>query len=61
MSPLRVLARGYAIATTDDGRAVRRSEDLRVGDAIHVRLASGHIDAEVTGIAPADPAGSQHE
>jgi exodeoxyribonuclease VII large subunit len=61
MSPLRVLGRGYAIATTDGGRAVRSSEDVRVGDAIHVRVASGRIDVEVTGITPGDPASSRHE
>ena len=31
LSPLKVLARGYAIATRDDGRAVRSATDVGVG------------------------------
>jgi exodeoxyribonuclease VII large subunit len=50
LSPLKVLARGYAIATRDDGRAVRASVDVRVGDALHVRVQSARIDANVTSV-----------
>ncbi|MBX3198513.1 MAG: exodeoxyribonuclease VII large subunit [Labilithrix sp.] len=49
MSPLKVLARGYAIVTRSaDGRAVRDAAEVAVGDALHVRVASGAFDAEVT-------------
>jgi exodeoxyribonuclease VII large subunit len=47
LSPLRVLARGYAIATRDDGRAVRTSEDVAAGDTIHVRVRDARIEANV--------------
>jgi exodeoxyribonuclease VII large subunit len=49
MSPLKVLGRGYAIATTDDGRAVRSAIDVQPGQAIHLRVHDGRIDAVVTG------------
>ncbi|HXX69046.1 MAG TPA: exodeoxyribonuclease VII large subunit, partial [Polyangiaceae bacterium] len=47
LSPLKVLARGYAIATNDDGRAVRGADDVRAGDALHVRVREARIDAHV--------------
>jgi exodeoxyribonuclease VII large subunit len=50
MSPLKVLARGYAIATRADGRAVRAATDVRVGDPIALRVRSAHIDAKVTSV-----------
>ena len=52
MSPLKVLARGYAIATTSAGRAVRRAEDVGVGDPIDVRVAHGRLAACVTAVFP---------
>jgi exodeoxyribonuclease VII large subunit len=54
LSPLKVLARGYSIATRDDGRAVRASDDIRVGEAVHVRVHRARIDASVTRIEPLD-------
>jgi exodeoxyribonuclease VII large subunit len=48
MSPLKVLARGYAIATTEDGRAVRDAGEVNVGDALELRVARGRIGATVT-------------
>lgn len=48
MSPLKVLARGYAIVTRPDGRAVRDSREVARGDAVHVRVAEGAFEAEVT-------------
>lgn len=47
LSPLSVLSRGYAIATRADGRAVRTSADVRVGDDISVRVHEGTIAATV--------------
>jgi exodeoxyribonuclease VII large subunit len=47
MSPLSVLARGYAIATTDEGRAVRDPRDVAVGKKITVRVHRGSISAVV--------------
>ncbi len=48
MSPLKVLARGYAIATTEDGRAVRDASDVSVGERLELRVARGRIAATVT-------------
>ncbi len=47
LSPLKVLARGYAIATRDDGRAVRVAADVRTGDALHVRVRDARVEATV--------------
>ena len=54
MSPLSVLARGYAIATKD-GRAVRSAGELAAGDRVRVRLQEGAIVAEVVAIEPGGP------
>lgn len=60
LSPLAVLGRGYAIATRSDGRAIRGASDVRVGDAIEVRLHQGSLEASVTALEGAEgepPAG----
>jgi exodeoxyribonuclease VII large subunit len=46
LSPLAVLARGYAIATVA-GRVLRDASEVRPGDRVAVRLASGSIAARV--------------
>lgn len=46
LSPLRVLDRGYAIATKA-GRAVTQASSLQVGDRVQVRLAAGRFEADV--------------
>jgi exodeoxyribonuclease VII large subunit len=48
LSPLAVLSRGYAIATREDGRAVRSAKDVAVGDPIVVRVGKGRLGARVT-------------
>jgi exodeoxyribonuclease VII large subunit len=47
MSPLKVLGRGYAIATREDGRAIRDASEVAPGDAIRIRVAQGEVSAEV--------------
>ena len=47
MSPLKVLGRGYAIATTEDGRAVREPDDVTPGQTIQVRVYHARIEATV--------------
>jgi exodeoxyribonuclease VII large subunit len=49
MSPLKVLGRGYAIATRADGRAIREASEVVPGDQIQVRVAQGVLTAEVRG------------
>ena len=47
---MRVLARGYAVAFTIDGRVVRDGASVQVGDEIAVRLERGTLDCRVQGI-----------
>lgn len=47
MSPLAVLSRGYAIATTPDGHVLMRASETQAGDPIHVRLHEGTVTAVV--------------
>jgi exodeoxyribonuclease VII large subunit len=54
LSPLRVLGRGYAIATRDDGRAVRSASDVRAGDPLHVRVRDARVEARVLRVEPID-------
>lgn len=46
MNPLGVLSRGYSV-TTKDGKAVKSSEELEIGDMIDIRLDKGGASAEV--------------
>jgi exodeoxyribonuclease VII large subunit len=55
LSPLKVLARGYAIATREDGLAVRSAADVRAGDVLHVRVRDARVDATVTAVEPVEP------
>jgi exodeoxyribonuclease VII large subunit len=50
MSPLGVIARGYAIAADDQKRVVKSVKSLRTGDALSLYLHDGMIDCEITGI-----------
>ena len=52
LSPLAVLGRGYAIASRADGQVVRRANDVRVGDAVELRLGRGRLAARVTDVDP---------
>lgn len=48
ISPLAVLARGYAICRDGQGRVVRVSHEVGPGDPLHVRLHRGELDCRVT-------------
>ena len=51
LSPLAVLARGYAVCWNDDRtRAIRDAADVTQGDTVHVTLSRGEITAKVSGI-----------
>ena len=45
--PLKVLERGYAIATDAAGRVVRSSEQVAIGDAVAIQLHRGRLATEV--------------
>jgi exodeoxyribonuclease VII large subunit len=47
LSPLRVLARGYAVAFTTDGRVIRDAHTVQPGQPIAVRVEHGQIDCTV--------------
>lgn len=46
MSPLKILARGYSVATKN-GKVITDSSCVEAGDKINVKLSSGNIDCEV--------------
>jgi exodeoxyribonuclease VII large subunit len=51
LSPLSVLARGYAVCWTGDRtRLVRAASDVAVGDPVKVTLANGELGCEVRAI-----------
>jgi exodeoxyribonuclease VII large subunit len=47
LSPLNVLARGYSLTRTADGRLVRSVSQVEVGEPIEIVLADGRLAAEV--------------
>jgi exodeoxyribonuclease VII large subunit len=55
MSPLAVLGRGYAIATTESGRAIRAASEVARGDRISIRVHRGAFSAKVEGAAADEP------
>jgi len=46
-SPIAVLDRGYAIVQNTDGKAIKSSDELMVGEEITTRLSSGIIDSKI--------------
>lgn len=44
LSPLAVLARGYAIAFDSQGKVLKRAHDVHFGEHIRVRLSEGEMD-----------------
>jgi len=45
--PLKVLERGYAIATDKAGSVIRDAGQVTIGDTVHVRLHRGRLSTEV--------------
>ena len=54
MSPLAILSRGYAVATDEEGNAVRSIKTLRADDAVNIRLSDGVVKAQVRATHPLD-------
>lgn len=54
LSPLKVLSRGYAVATHAE-RALTRATDVTPGDVLRIRLAVGALDAEVRAVHSESP------
>lgn len=59
MSPLRVLERGYAIATTAEGHVIADAAVVEPGDAVAVRLHRGHLECRVDAVHPTQPSGEE--
>ena len=49
LSPLAVLQRGYAIAQDRDGRLLRDTRSVSIGDPVRLRLAKGRLNCRVEG------------
>jgi exodeoxyribonuclease VII large subunit len=49
LSPLKTLARGYAIALGPGGKALRSTDEVEVGDPVDVLLGEGELKAKVQG------------
>jgi exodeoxyribonuclease VII large subunit len=47
LSPLSVLARGYALVYAEDGTLLRSTTEVAPGETIRARLASGNLSAQV--------------
>jgi exodeoxyribonuclease VII large subunit len=47
LSPLATLQRGYAIVTDKQGKVVRDTTAVAVGDEVRARLAKGQLTLEV--------------
>ena len=50
MSPLKVLTRGYAMASTEDGSVLRSVRQVKQGDCVNVSLGDGSLRACVTDV-----------
>jgi len=48
VSPLAVLDRGYAIVMNEKGQAIKSSKNLKIGDTLNTRLASGSFTSNVS-------------
>jgi exodeoxyribonuclease VII large subunit len=49
LSPLAVLNRGYALVFSEDGTLVKKHDQVKDGELLTTRLASGTLQSRVTG------------
>ena len=47
MSPLKVLGRGFAMVTGENGQIVKSTSDVKCGETVSVALAQGSLDCRV--------------
>ena len=50
MSPLKVLSRGYSIASGENGKIIKKTTDVIVGEKIKLRVEDGSIDCTVDAV-----------
>ena len=48
LSPLAVLSRGYALVWNEEGRLVRQPAEVRMGEALRIRVSGGALGAVVS-------------
>ena len=48
LDPLAVLERGYALVTDSNAQALRNSSQTHRGAQLHIQLARGQLDVQVT-------------
>lgn len=53
ISPLATIARGYSILQHDDGRIVRSTREVAIGDALSARVVDGALQVRVEAVDPA--------
>lgn len=54
MSPLKVLSRGYAMTTNEDGKVVRSVSQIAAGEQVQVVLSDGTLQATVNDVKEKD-------
>ena len=47
LSPLEKISSGYAWVSGDDGRHIRKAEELKSGDEVHIRFSDGEREATI--------------
>jgi len=47
LDPARLLARGYTLTSTADGRVIKSAESISIGDRLRTRFADGQVDSIV--------------
>jgi len=55
VSPLAVLARGYALIEDENGNVLSHADDFEPGRTIHTRVRDLRIESEVRQVNPAPP------
>ncbi|MDF7637013.1 exodeoxyribonuclease VII large subunit [Leuconostocaceae bacterium ESL0958] len=49
VSPLKILSAGYTLVRNEQGKLVKRRQDLTVGDQVELTFADGAVSAAITG------------
>lgn len=47
MSPLKVISRGYSIVSSPEGKIIKKTDDVRSGEKLSVRVEDGNINCTV--------------
>ena len=50
VSPLATLARGFSISETPDGKVLKKTTQIKLGQQLKTRLNDGWVESEITNI-----------